>query len=128
MENSLVLDASALLALINQEPGGEEVFLHVDQAVISTVNLAEVGSKLTDRGIPPEEIRLKISGFPLKVYPFDEQAALHVISLRSKVPNHISLADRACLALAAHLGVPAWTADKVWATLNLFEPEIHLIR
>jgi len=119
--SSTVLDASALLALLNQEEGSDLVAeLVADGAAIGAVNLAEVATKLSQVGIPEEQIREIIDTLGLEIIPFDAEqvyrAALLVGPTRSV---GLSLGDRACLALAAQVGVPAVTADRVWRQLEL---------
>ncbi|WP_135257201.1 type II toxin-antitoxin system VapC family toxin [Thermus caldilimi] len=116
----VLLDASALLAFLLKEPGGERVKEALLQgAVMGAVNLAEVGSKLAERGLDPGEVfaRLRargILGQTLEVFPFTEEDALEAARLR---PLGLSLGDRACLALARCLGLPALTADASWEGL-----------
>ena len=129
-----VLDASALLALLLDEPGAQRVEEAVAEgASMSTVNLAEVLSKLAERGIPPEEAeeRLREEGLlgqTLQVLPFTEEDALLVARLRPLTrPLGLSLGDRACLALASRLHLPALTADATWAGLSV-GVEVEVIR
>lgn len=120
----VVLDASALLAFLLKEPGGErvkEALLH--GAVMGAVNLAEVGSKLAERGLDPGEVfahlRARgILGQALEVFPFTEEDALEAARLRPLTRSlGLSLGDRACLALARRLGLPALIADATWEGL-----------
>ena len=123
-----VLDASALLALLDGEPGQEVVAPLLPGAVIGSVNLAEVVGKLAERGMPEAEIREALDGLALEVHPVDETLAYATGVLRPGTREHgLSLGDRACLALAATLGLPAYTADRVWAQLDL-DVEVRLIR
>ncbi|TFU25779.1 type II toxin-antitoxin system VapC family toxin [Thermus tengchongensis] len=122
----VVLDASALLAFLLKEPGGERVKEALLQgAVMGAVNLAEVGSKLAERGLDPGEVfaRLRargILGQTLEVFPFTEEDALEAARLRPLTrPLGLSLGDRACLALARRLGLPALTADATWEGLDV---------
>jgi len=114
-----VLDASALLAYLLDEPGAERVqeALATD-ALVGTVNLAEVLSKLADAGEDPEEAMNAIGALPLELVPFDEDQALESALLRpSTSPAGLSLGDRACLALGRRLGRPVLTADRTWPEL-----------
>ena len=112
-----VFDASAVLAAIFDEPGGDRVTeLWVDgENLLSAVNYAEVISKLAERGMPDDEIRIVMEGVPLKLAQFD-QATAHAAGLlrRSTKSLGLSLGDRACLALAQIRNAPAVTADRVW--------------
>ena len=98
-----VFDASAVLAAIFDEPGGERVTgLWADgENIISTVNYAEVISKLAERGMTDAEIRIVMEGVPLKPTEFDQEAA-HAAGLLRRLTKALglSLGDRACLALA----------------------------
>lgn len=114
------LDASALLALLLDEPGAARVeAVLAEGAAISAVNLAEVFSKQAERGHAPEAVRERLVregllGQVLEVFPFTEEDALEAARLR---PLGLSLGDRACLALARRLGLPALTADASWEGL-----------
>lgn len=125
---SAVLDSSALLALLFDEPGASEVRRALRGSLMSTVNLAEVVSKLLDRGVPAELGRKAVDRLPVKIEPFDAETALDAGLLR-EATRHIglSLADRACLSLAKRLNLPAMTADRIWAGASL-GVEVHLIR
>lgn len=123
-----VLDASALLALLNGEPGQEVVAPLVPGALVGSVNLAEVVGKLAERGMPEAEIREALDGLALEVYPVDEELAYATGALRPATREQgLSLGDRACLALAAMIELPAYTADRVWAEVDL-DIEVRLIR
>lgn len=117
----MVLDSSALLATFNDEPGTERVKTALAMgAVISTVSLSEVVAKLTDRGFTPEAIHAMLDGLRLQFAPFDGDLAYRAGLLRPATRHAgLSLGDRACLALAAQLGLPALTADRAWATVEV---------
>ena len=116
----VVLDASALLALLHDEPGADVVESVLPDAIISSINLAEVIGKLNAIGMPEESVRAAIGAFALPVVSFDEELA-YVAGLlyRSTQPRGLSLGDRACLALALHRGLKVLTADKTWSSLKL---------
>lgn len=115
-----VLDASALLAVLNDEPGADIVAKHLSAAVVSTVNLTEVASKLVDVGMPPDEARAVLSSIGLEAIAFDEDQAHLAASLRPDTRRAgLSLGDRACLALALTLGRPAVTTDRAWERVKL---------
>jgi PIN domain nuclease of toxin-antitoxin system len=124
-EPDLVLDASALLAYLRDEPGIDEVGRALRQrAAISSVNWAEVLSKLVDFGYDAsaagEQFRDRGLGAALTIWPFDERFARHVASLRDLTrPFGLSLGDRACLALGSFLKVPILTADHKWGELKI---------
>jgi PIN domain nuclease of toxin-antitoxin system len=115
-----VLNASALLALLNQEPGSETVEAVIAQSVMSVVNLAEVISKLADRGLSQETIKTVLSGLGFEIVAYNEQQAWKTGLLRPQTRTlGLSLGDRACLALAIQANLPILTADRAWENLNL---------
>lgn len=124
-----VLDASALLAYIQREVGYELV----DEAIragttVSTVNLAEVYGHLEARGVDAEGLvtRLKVAG--LGVEPFHESDAIATGGLLGSTRAlGLSLADRACVALAQRLDRPILTADRSWRA-DAVGVEIQMIR
>lgn len=124
----MVFDSSAILALIHRETGADIVGQALPNAVASAVNIAEVVTRLSDRSMPDEGIRKTIDSLRLRVVPFDGGQAYKAGALR-RATRHagLSLGDRACLALAAALGLPALTADRAWAELDI-GVEIQLIR
>ena len=118
--SEVVLDASALLALLLEEVGGTELADRAAGAAISSVNLAEVVGRLADRGVPPDVCRDELGGLDLAVVPFEEDAAYTAGTLRPITRKAgLSLGDRACLALAMQLDRPALTADRVWSSLRV---------
>lgn len=121
-----VLDASALLAYLQGEPGAKEVataLLHV--SAITSINWAETLTKLADKGQDPDAVATQLSNQgllhnALLIYPTDELLARSIAKLRvSTRQQGLSLGDRACLALALSLNLPALTCDRVWANLNI---------
>ncbi|MGC8876942.1 type II toxin-antitoxin system VapC family toxin [Thermus sp.] len=124
-----VLDASALLALLKGEPGAERVAEALERgAYLSAVNLAEVLSKLADWGEDPAEAQARMAqvgllGAAVEVLSFTGEDALEVARLRALTRAHgLSFGDRACLALARRLGLPALTMEGAWAGLDLGGP------
>lgn len=123
-----VLDASALLALLNSELGADVVSESIPGAVINAVNLSEVVGKLSKAGMPEKAIREALKGLDLEVISFDEEQAYSAGLLRSVTDEFgLSLGDRICLDTARRLGVPALTADKMWGDIPV-EINIRLIR
>ena len=113
-------DASALLLVLNDEPGGTELAEDLGDAVISTVNLSEVVAKLADAGLPEDELREALAGLPLEIIPFDEAMAFAAGLLRPTTrARGLSMGDRACLSLAVALGLPVVTVDRAWQGLRL---------
>lgn len=117
---SVVLDASALLAVLRDEPGSRLVEPHLASASMSAVNLTEVPSKLVDSGMPEEAAWSAVSGLSLAIVDHDAGQARRAARLRTDTRRRgLSLGDRACLALAETLGLPAITADRHWAQPGL---------
>jgi ribonuclease VapC len=122
-----VLDASALRALMLEEPGAEHVEPHVPGG---TANLGEVVAKLRDLGIAEADVDEIIAAMQLDVHGHDLGAALAAGHLRPATRSAgLSLADRACLALARTLRLPALTADRGWlGVADAVGVRIELIR
>ena len=125
---SAVLDASALLALLNAEPGADVVGEAISDAAISAVNLSEVVAKLSDVGMPGEAIDGALRGLALEVVAFDETQAYEAGLLRPPTRDvGLSLGDRGCLSLAKRLGLPALTTDRRWEELEV-GVEVRVVR
>ena len=123
-----VLDASALLALANQEQGSERVFRVLPGAAISAVNASETAAALARRGAPISDVQRLIKSLELEIVAFDEALAWRTAALRLQTHGVLlSLADRACLATAEMLGASVLTADREWRKLRGKIP-IELIR
>ncbi len=115
-----VFDASALLALLNEEPGGDRAAAALSGASINAVNLSEVLGHLLRRGVPGEAGVEAILSLGLDVVPFDRDLAVDTAELERGVRQFgLSLGDRACLATARRLRQPAITADRAWLRLNI---------
>ncbi|MBI2856698.1 MAG: type II toxin-antitoxin system VapC family toxin [Chloroflexi bacterium] len=124
----MVLDASALLALLNREAGAEVVAEALPEAVVSAVNISEVVAKLADVGMPEHAVSEALRGLALETLPFDlEQAYTTGLLTPSTKVVGLSLGDRCCLSLARMLGVPALTADRSWERLSA-GIEVRVIR
>jgi ribonuclease VapC len=116
----VVIDASAILALLNAEPGADIVAEALPGGVISAVNLSEVVAKLCEAGMPEKAIHQALQLLGLEIVPFDEGQAYQAGLLRAATQDMgVSLGDRACLSLAKMLGVVALTADKAWVGLSI---------
>lgn len=129
-----VLDASAVLAFLQGEVGSETVQTALATgAVISTVNYAEVLSRLSDAGELAEVADRRLSeqgliGGLLEVVELTAEDAVRIASLRMAMRElGLSLGDRACLATALRLRRPLLTADRIWSGLDA-GVAIHLIR
>jgi ribonuclease VapC len=116
--SEVVLDASALLALLHDEPGAAKVAEVLARARICAVNLAEVVSHFVHLGMPANEVDTMLRPLPIDVVAADEALARIAGRLRSVTASAgLSLGDRFCLALAERDGLPALTADKQWRTI-----------
>jgi len=128
VNNDYVLDASALLTLLNAEKGRDLVLEFLPKSVISTVNLAEVVTRLSMIGMPDGEVREALTMLGLETIPFDEEQAFRAGLLSTYTRTlGLSLGDRACLALAITNHAAALTADRAWKDLDI-GVEIKLIR
>ncbi len=125
----IVLDASAVLALLNNEPGSDTLTPELlSDATCSTVNLAEVQTKLVSEGGNPEEAWEDTLSPIREASPFTGEQARIAGSLVAQTRSlGLSLGDRACLALGLALRAPVYTADKSWKKLKL-GVTIHVIR
>ncbi|HEY1901593.1 MAG TPA: type II toxin-antitoxin system VapC family toxin [Terracidiphilus sp.] len=119
---NVVLDSSAVLAMVYGEPGGNRVHAAIVSTLyvvsISAVNWCEALGKLTQKSpiMTAERLTAILPG--VEVVPFGQTEAEQAAALAKSCPQ-ISLGDRACLALAGSLGASAWTTDKVWAKLSV---------
>ncbi len=124
----MVLDSSAVIAMLHNEPGAEIVWKLVPDAVISAVNAAEVQGKLLAEGFARGDAWDAILGSVQEVMSFDpEQAELTGSLLPSTREIGLSLGDRACLALGRTLQIPVYTADRSWGKLRM-DVDVRLIR
>ncbi|MGB0679940.1 MAG: type II toxin-antitoxin system VapC family toxin [Polyangiales bacterium] len=123
-----VLDASAVLALLHEEKGCDQVAPALPNSAISAANLCEVGSKLIDAGMPEAAVHRALSTLPLQVHPVDAQICALAIDLRERSRAlGLSLGDRLCLATGLACGARILTADRAWQRLQLAVP-IDIIR
>jgi PIN domain nuclease of toxin-antitoxin system len=126
----VVLDASALLALLLGERGGDEVGTDLAVSAMTTVNLGEVVGHFARNGATEADIRLVLDPLPIERIPFDEDLAFAAgLLLPATRKTGLSFGDRACLALAARLGVRALTADRSWLSVaKAVAVEVRAIR
>jgi ribonuclease VapC len=127
--NKIVLDASAILAVINGEPGAGKLTPNLlARAVGSAVNLAEVQTKLVTRGWTCDEAWEDATSPVREILPFDEEQARVAGDLVTQTrPLGLSLGDRACLALGMALKAPVYTADGTWKKVRI-GVRVHVIR
>ena len=126
----IVLDASAVLAVILEEPGAEVVVEVLRSgAAMSTVNVAEVAARLHQDGWSDAEVALVFESLGIEVLPFGPEAALLSGRLRMATREFgLGLGDRACLASALVEGCPVLTSDRSWQALDIADADIRCIR
>ncbi len=118
--SDVILDSSAILAVINHEAGADRVQAVADGATVSALIIAEVVSWLAVRDTPADEIYETIEDFKLRVQPFHHARAMAAGLIVSKTRRRgLSLGDRGCLALAIELGLPVVTGDRAWRDLDI---------
>ena len=128
MASPAVLDASAILAVVFSEPGGDAVLPFLQGGLLSTVNLAEVHTRLLLRGAEADFAWSRVMEFGCEICFFDGRQARQAAELVSQTRSRgLSLGDRACLALAILRKATVYTADKEWARLGL-DLTIEVIR
>jgi PIN domain nuclease of toxin-antitoxin system len=111
----VVLDASAILAVLNGEPGAETISPLLTHGLVSSVNYAETLAKLAEQGSSDENARQAILDLGVDVVDFDRSLADRSGELRPLTRHRgLSLGDRACIALGEREGVPIVTADRTW--------------
>jgi PIN domain nuclease of toxin-antitoxin system len=126
-----VLDASALLALIQLERGAERITQALEQGecIVSAVNLSEALAKLVTAGLPEDQAEAVVLGIPAEVVPCDERIALQAgrLAIMGK-PLGLSLGDRVCLATGLVHGGTVLTTEQGWRKVSLEGMEIQLVR
>ena len=130
--SSVILDSSALLALIHNEPGCDVVKPLLPNAVMSSINIAEVIGILGARyKMPQNEITEMIEELIQTIISFNTAQA-YIVGEIEKINRAqklaLSLADKACISLGELLNAPIYTADKAWAKVPILNAQIHLIR
>jgi PIN domain nuclease of toxin-antitoxin system len=115
-----ILDASSLLAFLHDEPGADRVRSALAGALVSAVNWSEVVQKSLRRQADVKGMRQEFIEVGVIFIPFSEEHAESAAHLWDKTHHHgLSLADRACLALAIERQLPILTADRAWSRLSL---------
>lgn len=124
-----VLDASAVIALLRDEPGADAVMAVLGSAVISAVNLQEVYRYLITAGVPTAVAEEMVGDLRMEVRGHDARAALAAAALVPATREAGSgLGDRSCMALAIAEQVPAVTADRSWKKVKAKGLKVELIR
>lgn len=115
-EPDYVLDSTALIALLLQEPGHGKIEELLGRSAISAVNLTESIHKLLRKGLSQQIVERLIQALQLNVIDWSEALAYRSASLATLgTAQGLSLGDRACLTLARHLHATALTADRAWS-------------
>lgn len=116
----IVLDASAILCVLFEEPGMERVLVAGQGAFVSAVNLSEALTKALDKGVPLDVRSKGVAALALQVISFDAESAAEAAELRTAAKAFgLSLGDRACLALARRLHATVLTTDRIWSKLDI---------
>jgi len=127
-DGDIIVDASAVIALLVGEPINRFEPERLNSASISTVNLAEVLTRMREIGVPEVKTDAALAELNLRAIVFDEPQARATARLRPATRHTgLSLGDRACLALGQGLRCPVVTADRAWANLDI-GVEVILIR
>jgi ribonuclease VapC len=125
---SVVLDASALLAVMHSEPGADIVRAALADAVMSAVNYSEVIKKTIERCITAAPVVAFVHGYSIEIIPFDEAHAIASAELYPDAkPHGMSFADRACLSLGVLRRSPVLTAERKMKLVTL-PIKVKLIR
>ena len=120
-----ILDSSAVLAVLHQEPGSEKAISFFPDAVISSVNAAEVLTKTVEKGHSIETALRALELLRLEIVDFDIEQAAKTAELRPSTKQlGLSLGDRACLALTILRNGTAVTADRDWKKLSICPVEV----
>lgn len=126
--SSVILDASALMAFLRDEPGSARVESVLARAAISTVNLSEILARAAELPDGLDSAKALLKGLQLRVVPFDEQQAEIAAKLRPTTRSlGLSLADRCCLAIGIAERATILTTDVCWAKLQM-GIDIQIIR
>lgn len=115
-----VLDASAILALLNEEPGKDRVEAVLAESIVGSVNYCEVLTKLNDTGMTDKESADSFALLNIAVIDFDDRMARIAAGLRTNTKTFgLSLGDRSCLALGLIRKATVITADRAWSKLKV---------
>lgn len=124
---TVVIDTSAVLALVKREPGWVVVEAQIGDAIMSPVCLAECLGKAALQGLDPTLIHEELLASGLTMQSLDASDVSGVVELWALARKNVSLADRFCLALGLRLSAPILTADRPWRDLGL-PVELRYIR
>ena len=125
------IDTSAILAHLQNETGGDVVLDWLERgAAVSILNVQELASKLAEAGVERGQVEATLADLSLEIRPITVDLALDAGFMRADAGRRgLSHGDRACLALARQLGLPAVTADRPWADVApALGVEVSLVR
>ncbi|OJX10424.1 MAG: hypothetical protein BGO77_02295 [Caedibacter sp. 37-49] len=128
MSNNVILDASALLVLLKNEPGADMIEPLLGRIIMSSISVSEVAASLLNSDMTLQECQEAILPFISTIVPFNEEQAFLAAELEKQIKDYdLSLADKACLALAQQMKLPLYTANKNWEKLQLEMIKIKLL-
>lgn len=123
----MAIDASALLALLRDEPGAAVTAEHLRHSCLSAVNLSEVLEKVRHKERGVERVLALLRNWQVEIVAFDANQAVIAAEVRHHIGKaNFCFADLACLALARSREIPALTADREWSSLSLGVPVIQI--
>jgi PIN domain nuclease of toxin-antitoxin system len=127
--SKVILDTSALLALIKNEPGASTIEDLLGQIVISSLSLAEAATSLLQSEMTLQECEECLLPLVSQLIPLDASHALLTANLMKQLKGkELPLEARACLALGIKMNLPIYTANQIWPDLGLTDIDIKLIR
>ena len=127
--SEVVLDSSAVLAMLREESGGDMVAEFLGNAIISAVNLHEVAEEMFREGATASDVRATLDALALDVSAHDTEAAYQAAELFESTRKFGSgLGDRACMALGLQLALSVLTADREWNRVQLEGLELKHLR
>lgn len=121
-----VVDASVVLAWLQDEPGAEVAEPMLMEGVIGAANWSEVLQKARQHGAPAGMVARLLASFGLRVVPVEREDGERAADLW-RAGSSLSLGDRLCLALGLRLGVEVATADANWLEVE-GGPSVRVIR
>jgi ribonuclease VapC len=122
-----LLDSSAVLAWLQQEPGGERVGTLLEEGIVTAANWSEILQKARQHGADPQEVGLMLRSLGLEVIEITRDDGETAAAIWQE-GTPLSLGDRLCLAVAVRLGVPVVTTDALWEKASIEGAQVELLR
>ncbi|HEV3472832.1 MAG TPA: PIN domain-containing protein [Actinomycetota bacterium] len=122
-----LLDSSAVLAWLQQEPGGERVGTLLEEGIVTAANWSEILQKARQCGADPQEVGLMLRSLGLEVTEITRDDGERAAAIWQK-GTPLSLDDRLCLAVAVRLGVPVLTTDALWENASVEGAQVEVLR